>query len=272
MTKAAPRVLLLGAGRMGLALLSGWLARRAVAARPIVLEPHPAPALTDLAAQGHIALNPASASSPVDLAVIAVKPQLFSDAVPGLRAYLAPATAVMSIAAGKSLGDLAALLGAERPLIRVMPNTPAAIGAGISVACAAPQVDSSVRAQCTGLLAAVGEVEWVDDERLMDAVTAVSGSGPAYVFYFTECLAEAGRAAGLERGLAERLARATVTGAGALLSARADAPAALRAEVTSPGGTTQAALEILLRGDEFARLLKDAVEAARRRGVELSQG
>lgn len=268
---AAPRILLQGAGRMGFALLSGWLSGGAIAPRPAVIEPNPSVEVTALARAGAIALN-VPPDQPPDIAVIAVKPQVFADAVPALAGLLAPSTAVLSIAAGKSLAELARLLGGARPLVRVMPNTPAAIGAGISVACAGGRVSSELRAACTRLLEAGGAVAWIDDEALMDAVTAVSGSGPAYVFYFVECLAAAGRAAGLDTALALRLARETVTGAGALLKARGDDPGQLRTEVTSPGGTTQAALEVLMGKDGLARLLDEAVEAARKRSVELSKG
>lgn len=269
MNTAAPRILLQGAGRMGFALLSGWLARVAIAPRPAVIEPNPSPEVTALAKSGAIALN-TPPEQPVDIAVIAVKPQVFADAVSALAALLAPSTAVLSIAAGKSLNEMAHLLGRDRPLVRVMPTTPAAIGAGISVACASAQVTPDLHSACTRLLEAGGAVAWIEDEGLMDAVTAVSGSGPAYVFYFVECLAAAGRAAGLDAALALRLARETVTGAGALLKARTDDPGQLRTEVTSPGGTTQAALEVLMGEKGLAELLEAAVEAARKRSVELS--
>jgi len=256
---------------MGFALLSGWLAQEIAGRPPIVLEPSPSAELVRLASQGRVVLNPDPAPAAIDIAVVAVKPQTFSSVVPSIVPFIGPQTLVMSIAAGKTLADIGRAVGSSRPLARVMPNTPAAIGAGISVACAGPSVSDNSRALCTRLLEAVGAVEWIENEDQMDAVTALSGSGPAYVFYFAECLAAAGRDAGLDAALADRLARATVCGSGALLQARNEAPGLLRAEVTSPGGTTEAALNVLMHDRKFERLIREAIDAARRRAGALSQ-
>ncbi len=189
---------------------------------------------------------------------------------PPLAKLAGPGTVVLSIAAGKSIASFEKHLAPGSAVVRAMPNTPAAIGRGITGAVANAAVTPAQKDACDALLSAVGEVVWVADERLIDAVTAVSGSGPAYVFYLAECLAEAGCAAGLPADLAMQLARATVTGAGELMH-RSDVPAAtLRQNVTSPGGTTAAALGVLMRGESgLAALMREAVLAAEKRGREL---
>jgi pyrroline-5-carboxylate reductase len=202
--------------------------------------------------------------------VFAVKPQVMDDVLPAYRRWAGPRTLFMSIAAGKTIGGIARHLGREAAIIRCMPNTPAAIGRAITVACPNPRVGAAQRALCEALLAAIGESAWVEDEALMDAVTAVSGSGPAYVFLLAECLAEAGRAAGLDDDLARRLARATVAGAGELLRRSDLSPQELREKVTSPKGTTAAALEVLMGKDGMQDLLTRAVAAAAKRSKELS--
>lgn len=263
-------VLLVGAGRMGRALLEGWLAKGALDDPPTVLEPAPAPELRALAEAGRIRLNPQEAPAPAPaLVVLAVKPQSFPVVLPTIKPRLEATSLILSIAAGQTLAAVRALLG-ERPIVRAMPNTPAQIGQGITAACASSLVDPAGRARCTSLLEAVGEVVWVDDEALMDAVTAVSGSGPAYLFAFCEGLAAAGVRQGLAPELAARLARQTVVGAAALLARRREGPAALRAEVTSPGGTTEAALDVLLADKGLTALLNAAVAAATARGRALA--
>jgi pyrroline-5-carboxylate reductase len=198
-----------------------------------------------------------------------VKPQVATDVVPGLAPLAAPGTVAVSIMAGKTIAFLEGCLPAAA-IVRAMPNTPASIGRGITVAVPNERVTPRQRALTTRLLAACGQVEWADDEALIDAVTAVSGSGPAYVFLMAESLARAGAAAGLPADLAARLARATVAGAGELLH-RSDLEAAtLRQNVTSPAGTTAAALEVLMAADGFDPLLKKAVAAAVRRSRELA--
>jgi pyrroline-5-carboxylate reductase len=267
---AAPALLLVGCGKMGGALLSGWL-DRSLAQRVVVIEPGPGAAA--FAGKPGIAILDsadalADAFAPA-VVVLAVKPQTMAEVLPAYRRFAGRAL-FLSIAAGKTLGFFTRLLGPEAAVVRAMPNTPAAIGRGIAVACANARVSAAERALAERLLAAVGEVGWVEDEALIDAVTAVSGSGPAYVFLLIECLAEAGVAAGLPADLAARLARATVAGSGELARLSSDGAAALREAVTSPGGTTRAALDVLMAADGLAPLLRRAVLAAARRSRELA--
>jgi pyrroline-5-carboxylate reductase len=268
---AAPALLLVGCGKMGGALLSGWLERR-VAGRVTVVEPGPGAAA--FAGRPGIAVLPASAAIPGDAApavvVLAVKPQAMAEVLPAYRRFAGTAL-FLSIAAGKTLGFFARTLGPEAAVVRAMPNTPAAIGRGIAALCANPRVSPAQRVLAERLLAAVGEVAWVEDEALIDAVTALSGSGPAYVFLLIECLAEAGVAAGLPADLAARLARATVAGSGELARLSPDSAAALREAVTSPGGTTRAALDVLMAADGLAPLLRRAVLAAAKRSRDLAE-
>jgi len=262
-------LLLVGAGRMGGALLKGWLDLGLAPERLFLLEPQPSPEIAALADARRIAFAvPAQAP---DVVVLAVKPQIFEDAAILLRAAVSPQTLILSIMAGKTIANIAARLPQARSLIRAMPNLPASIGCGISGAFANSAVSETQRCVADRLLSGVGKVEWLDDEGLIDAVTAVSGSGPAYVFLLAECLAEAGVAAGLPAATAARLARATVEGAGALLAQSAAlSAAALREAVTSPGGTTAAALAVLMGPQGLGPLLETAVEAAKRRAGELS--
>ena len=262
-------IVLAGAGKMGGALLSGWLAQGLDARRVVVIEPHPSDEISALGSKG-IRLNP----SPKDIGatatlVIALKPQSFREAGATLKSFTGPSTLVVSIMAGATIASISEVCGGS--VVRAMPNTPAAIGRGITVAVAAGNVSSSQRGIADALLRATGSVEWVDDENLMDAVTAVSGSGPAYIFLLAEELARAGVEAGLPQDLATRLARETVAGSGELLR-RSDAPSAtLRQNVTSPGGTTAAALEVLMGPDGMQSLLTRAVAAATRRSKELAK-
>lgn len=262
-------VVLAGAGKMGGALLTGWLAQGLDGGDVVVIEPHPTDDIAALSARG-VRLN-ASASDvgAVSTLVVAVKPQMFAEAAAVLRGYVGPSTLVVSIMAGKPIAALSEQLGGH--VVRAMPNTPAAIGRGITVAVAAGNVTPAQRSIADALLRATGGVEWVDDEALIDAVTAVSGSGPAYVFLLAEELARAGVEAGLPEALAMTLARATVAGSGELLH-RSDLDAAtLRKNVTSPGGTTAAALEVLMADDGFRPLLTRAVAAATKRSKELAK-
>jgi len=261
---------------MGRALLEGWLDRGVPASAITVVEPDQA-RLGDLAGRG-VTIVPAAGgvepSAAPDVVVLAVKPQVMSSLLGDYRRFTAEGggeAVFLSIAAGRTIGGMAAILGDATPIVRAMPNTPAAVRRGISVACANPAADAHRRSICETLLAAVGSVLWVDDEALLDPVTAVSGSGPAYVFLLAECLAEAGRAAGLPPELAERLARETVTGAGELLARSDLPPEQLRRNVTSPGGTTAAALSILADpATGLAPLMCHAVAAASRRAGELA--
>jgi pyrroline-5-carboxylate reductase len=262
-------LLLVGAGKMGGAMLEGWLALGLDPARVTVLEPQPAEELAALAARG-LRLNPARpAPEAPTVIVVAVKPQTAPEVAPILTRMAGPSTLVVSIMAGRTLQFLEHALPGKA-IVRAMPNTPAAIGRGITVAVANAGVSADQRALSHGLLAATGAVEWVDDEGLLDAVTAVSGSGPAYVFLLAESLARAGVAAGLPEGLAARLAQATVAGSGELLHRSGLDPALLRQNVTSPGGTTAAALAVLMADDGLYLLLERAVAAATRRGRELA--
>ncbi|WP_249793685.1 pyrroline-5-carboxylate reductase [Bradyrhizobium cenepequi] len=260
-------IALAGAGKMGGAMLTGWLAGGLDAGRVIVIDPQPSAEISALVAKG-VRLNPKDAG-PVDTLVVAVKPQSFRDASAALKSLVAPSTLVVSIMAGTTIASLEQVCGGA--VVRAMPNTPASIGRGITVAVAANKVSATQRATADALLHATGAVEWVNDEGLMDAVTAVSGSGPAYVFLLAEELARAGVEAGLPEQLATKLARATVAGSGELLH-RSDLPAAtLRQNVTSPGGTTAAALEVLMATDGLQPLMIRAIAAATRRSKELAK-
>ena len=205
-----------------------------------------------------------------DVVVFAVKPQALDDVAPAYRRFADAGAVSLSIAAGKTIAAYACHLGPDAAIVRAMPNTPAAVRRGISVACASMRVTAAQRAACQKLLEAVGEVAWVEDEALMDPVTAVSGSGPAYVFLLIEALAQAGAAAGLPVALAERLARATVTGSGELARLSDEPAAILRRNVTSPGGTTEAALQVLMAPDGLADLMERAVVAATQRSRALA--
>ena len=262
-------ILLAGAGKMGSAMLTGWLAQGVAANKLAVIDPAPSADITKLAAQG-LRINPeSSALSGVDALVLAVKPQMFADAAPQLHKHVGPETLVLSIMAGVPSAKLAQACGGK--VVRAMPNTPAAIGRGATVAVADKSVGDTQRAIADALLRATGLVEWIEDETLMDAVTAVSGSGPAYVFLLAEELARAGVAAGLPPELATRLARETVAGAGELLHRSEPSSETLRKNVTSPGGTTAAALDVLMGANGFQPLLMRAVAAAAKRSKELAK-
>ena len=237
--------------------------------RLVVIEPQPVKAIKALARRG-LTLNPKGKAKPAGAIVIAVKPQTAPEAVPPLKVHVGKNTLVLSIMAGRTLAFLQSALPPDAAIVRAMPNTPAAIGRGITVAVANSKVSARQRKLASDLLAAIGKVEWVSDESLMDAVTAVSGSGPAYIFLLAEAMTKAGIAAGLPASLAARLARETVAGSGELLH-RSDLDAAtLRQNVTSPGGTTAAALEVLMGPGGFNELLTKAIAAATRRGRELA--
>ncbi|HEX5211429.1 MAG TPA: pyrroline-5-carboxylate reductase [Pseudolabrys sp.] len=266
--KFAGTLVLVGAGKMGSAMLDGWIGRGLAPKRVAVIEPQPGKAIKALARRG-LAINPKGKAGAASAIVIAVKPQTAPAAVPPLKAYVGKSTLVLSIMAGRTIGFLEqALPGAA--IVRAMPNTPAAIGRGIAVACPNGKVSARQRKLATDLLAAIGAVEWARDETLMDAVTAVSGSGPAYVFLLAEAMTKAGIAAGLPADLAATLARETVAGSGELLHRSSLDAATLRQNVTSPGGTTAAALEVLTGPGGFDALLTAAIAAATRRGRELA--
>lgn len=264
-------LLLVGAGKMGGALLEGWLRQGLDPKSVFIQDPAPSAQVEALAARHGIAagLAPDLPGEP-SVVVIAVKPQVTDKLLPEVEPLLGEKTVVLSIAAGRTLGGLAHHLPPDTAIVRAMPNTPAAIGQGMSVAVANRSVTPEQKRECDALLAAVGEVIWIDDETLLDAVTAVSGSGPAYVFLLAECLAEAGVEAGLDPALADRLARATIAGAGELLRRSELSSEQLRENVTSPKGTTAAALEELMVEKGLKHLLNRAVAAAAKRSRELS--
>jgi pyrroline-5-carboxylate reductase len=262
-------IVLVGAGKMGAAMLQGWLARGLDPLNVTVVEPQPSEDIKALNTRG-VQLNPVENTTAAGAIVIAVKPQVADAVVPPLAAMADASTVVVSIMAGKTLGFLERALPTAA-IVRAMPNTPAAIGRGITVAVPNARVSAAQRDLAHRLLTATGKVEWITDEKLMDAVTAVSGSGPAYVFLLAESLTRAGIAAGLPAELAAKLARETVSGAGELLHRSPLDPATLRQNVTSPGGTTAAALEVLMAAAEgLDPLLAKAIAAAAKRSRELA--
>lgn len=271
MSAALPKTLvLIGAGKMGGAMLEGWLRIGIDPAGVTLVDPQPSNEMAALAARQGMALNPAGGGSPAEVVILATKPQMLDTAAPAVARLIGPGTLLISILAGKTLGDLAQRLPTAAAIIRAMPNLPASVQRGATAAVAGAGVSTGQRLTADALLAAIGTVEWLDDEGLIDAVTAVSGSGPAYVFHLVECLAAAGAAAGLPPETAARLARATIEGAGEMLHQSQLSPETLRRNVTSPAGTTAAALEILMADDGLAPLMERAVAAAKRRAGELS--
>ena len=261
-------LVLLGCGKMGSAMLSGWLDRGLSPAAVWVLDPMPSDWLRELG----VHLNKGVPENPA-IVIVAVKPQMMGDALPVLAALGNGTTLFVSVAAGTPISAFEAALGAQTPIVRAMPNTPAAVGKGITAIFGNARVTSGGLDLAEALLSAVGQVVRLENETQMDAVTAVSGSGPAYVFHLIETLAAAGTAQGLPKALSMQLAKATVAGAGVLAEQAADDPAQLRVNVTSPGGTTAAALVVLM--DEaagFPALLQKAVQAAADRSRELGNG
>jgi len=265
-------LVLVGAGKMGGAMLHGWLALGMDGKAVTIIDPFPSQDLTALATQHQIRLNPAPADvAAPEALVLSIKPQTLDAAAADIAPLVGPGTLVLSIMAGKTIANIAARLPSASAIVRAMPNTPAAVGRGITGAAASPGVDTQRRAMASALLSAIGAVEWLDREDWIDAVTAVSGSGPAYVFWLTECLAKAGEAAGLPADLAMRLARATVEGSGELMFRDQQTPASqLRVNVTSPGGTTAAALDVLMAPDGLEPLMRKAIAAAKKRAGDLS--
>ena len=262
-------IALAGAGKMGGAMLTGWLAQGLDPTRVAVIEPQPSPEISALTTKG-IRLNPSAKDiGKVDTLVVAVKPQSFREAGAALKPFVGASTLAVSIMAGTTIATIGQVCGGV--VVRAMPNTPAAIGRGITVAVAARNVSAAQRATADALLRATGSVEWIDDESLMDAVTAVSGSGPAYIFLLAEELARAGVEAGLPEELATRLARETVAGSGELLHRSELASATLRQNVTSPGGTTAAALDVLMAKDGLQPLMIRAIAAATKRSKDLAK-
>lgn len=267
---AAAPLLLVGAGKMGGALLEGWIDGGLSPRDVVVVDPAPSAEMQAFL-QGHGIRHETAVPADVAprVAVVAVKPQTMGAALPALAAAVTPGTLVVSIAAGTPIARFETALGAGA-VVRAMPNTPAQVHRGVTVCVANGGATPADRETATALMAAVGRVEWVEDEALIDAVTAVSGSGPAYVFLLAEAMAAAGAAAGLPPELASRLARDTVAGAGELLVRSGQDPQTLRRNVTSPAGTTAAALEVLMAENGVPRLVHDAVLAAAARSRALS--
>ena len=271
MVKLTGTLVLVGAGKMGGAMLEGWLKGGAEASRIVALDPSPPPEVRALLERSGVRLNPEVGSIlDAEVVIMAVKPQLMEDVLPGVVPLKAAKPLILSVAAGKTIASFERHFGADAAVIRTIPNTPAAVGRGITAMAANANVSPAQLALARSLLAAVGEVVTVENEAMIDAVTAVSGSGPAYVFYLTECLAAAGEKAGLPKDLAMQLARATVSGAGELMRQSGIEAATLRQNVTSPKGTTYAALQVLMAENGMQPLFDAAIEAATKRSRELA--
>jgi pyrroline-5-carboxylate reductase len=264
-------LVLVGAGKMGGAMLEGWLKAGADPAKIVALDPHVSAEMQALLSRHAIHLNPGIATvSDAEVVLVAVKPQVMDDVLVPLAGLSASKPLVLSVVAGKTIGALAKAFGADTAIIRTMPNTPAAVGRGITAMVGNNQVSAAQMALAEQLLLTIGEVVRVDTEEQIDWVTGVSGSGPAYVFYMTECLAAAGEKLGLTPALAAKLARATVAGAGELMRQSGIDAATLRQNVTSPKGTTYEALQVLMAEDGLKPLMQKAVAAAARRSRELA--
>ena len=272
-------LVLVGAGKMGGALLSGWLgpkeASGGLAPENVFLrDPKPSAEIVDLVEARGCLLNRSVeeiAAARPRIVILAVKPQIMDAVLPDLRPLVQPGTLFVSIAAGVSLQKLSDLLGESAAIVRAMPNTPASVGMGITAAIGNGLVTAADRTVCDALLGAVGDVVWLSQEAQMDAVTALSGSGPAYVFALAECMAAAGEALGLEPELAAQLARSTVAGSGAMLGQLPEDATTLRQNVTSPGGTTAAALDVLIGDQGLSLLMRKAMSAAQARSRELAK-
>lgn len=272
MVKLAGTLVLVGAGKMGGAMLEGWLAGGADPARIVAMDPAPPPEMKELILRHGIRLNPeVSTIRDAEVVVIAVKPQMMEEVLPRIAPLRDSKPLVLTVAAGKTIASYERHFGADAAVIRTIPNTPAAVGRGITAMASNANVTPAQQALARQLLEAVGEVVSVAHEQMIDAVTAVSGSGPAYVFYLTECLAAAGEKIGLPTELATQLARATVAGAGELMRQSGTDAAVLRQNVTSPKGTTYEALQVLMAEDTGMKpLFEKAVAAALRRSRELA--
>lgn len=273
MTALKPIVLLIGGGNMGRALLGGWHKAEAVSSVTVV-DPQPHDLLKDSHAHKVFThIDEVQHPEQFNVVVLAIKPQVFDEVLPALKRFARQDTLFLSIAAGKSINTIAKGIGHEAAIVRAMPNTPALIGHGIAVCANNNLATAEQRAIAKSLLSAVGEVLWTSDEKTLHAVTALSGSGPAYVFALIEAMQKAGEKLGLSHDMAARLARRTVEGSGALAAFSPDkSPADLRHQVTSPGGTTEAALRVLHGEKGLCALLTEAIEAAARRSQELASG
>jgi pyrroline-5-carboxylate reductase len=271
MLQRAGTLVLVGAGKMGGALLEGWLKGGMAATAIVVLDPAPPAEVKALLEEHRVRLNPpVAAVTDAEVAVIAVKPQVMDDVLPGIVPLKASRPLILSVAAGKTIASFERHFGPDSAVIRTIPNTPAAVGRGITAMAANPNVTPEQLMLARTLLSSVGEVVTVGNEALIDVATAVSGSGPAYVFYVTECLAAAGTKSGLPPELAMQLARATVSGSGELMRQSGLEAATLRQNVTSPKGTTYAALQVLMADNGLQPLFDRAIEAATKRSRELA--
>ena len=271
MPDPSKKIGLFGAGKMGFALFQGWMREASSASRFFVWDPVPSADLEALHNK-QILINPqADEIAPLDLMVVAVKPQILADELPTIKTLVTDTTVVISVVAGKTIGEFADALHDQQPIVRTMPNTPSIVGAGITALFANDHVEPPQKETASELLTAVGQVVWLAREDQMDAVTAVSGSGPAYVFHLTECIEAAAIDQGLSPDLAAQLARATVSGAGALMAQSPESAGQLRENVTSPGGTTAAALEVLMDDKALESLLKRAIDAATKRSIDLGK-
>ncbi|GGC29440.1 pyrroline-5-carboxylate reductase [Siccirubricoccus deserti] len=268
-TDTLPPLLLVGCGKMGGAMLSGWLERGLTEA--VVVEPNAAAAA---GFAGRVKVVPDAAAIPAGFrpsaVVLAIKPQEAAVALPGFARFATPETVFVSIMAGRNVAGMRAALGEGAAIIRAMPNTPAAVRQGFTVGFPGPGVTAAQQALADRLLSAIGETAWVEDESLIDPVTAVSGGGPAYVFLLAEVMEVAAIAEGVPTELARRMARATVAGSGALLAASSEDAATLRKAVTSPKGTTERALAVLMAPEAWPRLMNQAIAAATARSRELA--
>jgi pyrroline-5-carboxylate reductase len=267
-------LILAGCGKMGEAMLSGWLERGMPPSDIIIVEPNIETAdklSAKYGVQTHTEPKNITIKNPPDFIVFAVKPQIMDKVTPEYARFTGPNTTFLSIVAGKPVSYFQKNLGDDAIIIRAMPNTPAAIRRGITVAYPNVNVSDAQRMTCDRLLKSVGTVEWIDDEGMIDAVTALSGGGPAYVFFLVEVMAEAGKKAGLPDALAERLARETVSGAGELLRQSDEDPKKLRINVTSPAGTTAEALTVLMADDGMRPMMVKAIAAAKKRSKELAK-
>lgn len=265
------KLLLVGCGKMGSAMLEGWLSQGIAPSDVTVIDPMQANILSKrLGVNGLASADDLTGNENPDVIILAVKPQMMDDALPAYKAIAGKNTLLLSIAAGKTIGYFENIFGADAAILRTMPNTPAAVGRGMTVGCANSNVSAEQKQLGQKLLEAVGTFGWVEDESLMDAVTAVSGSGPAYVFLLAEVMAKAGVKMGLPEDLAKQLARQTVSGAGELMNQSSEEASTLRENVTSPGGTTAAALAVLMADDALGPLMDKAIEAATKRSKELA--
>jgi pyrroline-5-carboxylate reductase len=264
-------LVLAGVGKMGGAMLEGWLKAGADPKKIVAIDPKPPQEVLDLLARHNIRHNPPIASiTDAEVIIVAVKPQVMEDVLPNLVSLKSSRPLILSVAAGKTIATFAKHFGSDAAIIRTMPNTPAAIGRGITAMAPNANVSKAQLELANALLSSTGEVVTVDNESMIDLVTAVSGSGPAYIFYLTECIAAAGEKIGLPPALAMQLARSTVAGSGELMRQSGIDAATLRQNVTSPNGTTYAALQVLMADDGMKPLFEKAITAAAKRSKELA--